>query len=98
MDRNETLEWMGIVASTAALSAESASVVGLRLARAVRGGPIVADEAWRMYSEKVVAFAELQTRLWTGTLGWTPASATKATLNHYRRKVAANQRRLRTRS
>lgn len=92
--RNETFEWIEIVAATAALSMESAGVIALRMAGAAFGGPDAADEAWRMWSEKVVALAELQARLLTGSLGATPAGAAKATLKHYRRKVAANRRRL----
>lgn len=76
------------------LGLESAGVVGLRLASAAAGGPQAADEAWRMWSEKVIALSELQTRALTGSLGSTPAGAAKATLKHYRRKVAANRRRL----
>ena len=73
---------------------ESAGVIGMRMARAASGGPGAADEVWRMWSEKVVALAELQGRLLTGSLGATGAGATEATLEHYRRKVAANRRRL----
>jgi hypothetical protein len=84
---------MEIGAAAAALGIESASVIGLRAAAAF-GGPKAADEAWLMWSEKVVALAELQVRLLTGSFGVTPAVATKETLKHYRRKVAANRRRL----
>lgn len=91
---NETLEWMDIATAAAALGMESASVIGLRAAGAAFGGPKAADEAWRMWSEKIVALAELQVRLLTGSLGVTPAAATSETVKHYRRKVAANRRRL----
>lgn len=94
MRRNEALEWMEIAAATTALGMESAGVIGLRVAGATLGGPGAADEAWRMWSEKVIALAELQTRLLTGSLGITPAGAARETLKHYRRKVAANRRRL----
>jgi hypothetical protein len=94
MRRNEAFEWMEIAASTAALGMESALVIGLRTTGASCGGPGAIDEVWRMWSEKVIALAELQTRLLTGSLGRTPASAARETLKHYRRKVAANRRRL----
>lgn len=94
MRRNEAVEWMEIAAAAAALSMESAGVIGLRAAGAVLGGPRAADEAWLMWSEKVVALAELQVRLLAGSLGGTPASAARETLKYYRHKVAANQRRL----
>lgn len=94
MRRNEAFEWMEIAAATAALGMESALVIGLRATGAAFGGPKAVDESWRMWSEKVVALAELQTRLLTGSLGRTPTSAARETLKHYRRKVAANRRRL----
>lgn len=94
MQRSEPLEWMEIVAAAAALAMESAGVVALRTAGASFGGRKAADEAWRMWSEKVAALAELQMRLLSGSLGRTPAGAAKETLKHYRRKVAANRRRL----
>lgn len=94
MRQNEAFEWMEIAAASVALSMESAGVIGLRLAGAAAGGPKAADEAWRMWAEKVTALAELQTRFLTGTLGSTPSRRARATLSHYRRKVAANRRRL----
>ena len=94
MARNETFAWMEIAIATMTLALESAGVVGLRAAKAARGGPSATDEAWRMYSEKFTALAELQARLLMGTLGATPAAAAKGSLKHYRRKVAANRRRL----
>ena len=94
MARNEALEWMEIAAATMALALESAGVVGLRAAKGARGGRQATDEAWRMWSEKFTALAELQTRLIVGSLGYTPARATKGSLKHYRRKVRANRRRL----
>lgn len=94
MNRNNVWDWMEIGAATAMLGLESADVVSLRIAGAAAGGPKAADEAWRMWSEKIIALAELQTRFFTGSLGSTPAGAAKATLTHYQRKVAANRRRL----
>ena len=94
MPRNEASEWMNIAAATMTLAMESVDVVGLRVIKAAKGGPNAADEAWRMYSEKVTAFAELQTRMLMGTLGMTPATAMRQSLKHYRRKVRDNRRRL----
>jgi hypothetical protein len=62
---------MEVAAAAVALGVESASVIGLRAAAAY-GGPRAADEAWRMWSEKVLALAELQVLLLTGSLGVTP--------------------------
>lgn len=94
MPGNEAFEWMEIAAAAAALGMESAGVIALRTAGAARGGPNAVDEAWRMWSEKVTALAELQSRLLTGSLGRTPTGAARETLKHYRGKVAANRRRL----
>ena len=94
MRRNAMFEWMEISTAVTALGVESVGVIGLRFAGAATGGPKVANELWLMCSEKVVALAELQGRLLTGALGDTPSTATKAILEHYRRKVAANRRRL----
>jgi hypothetical protein len=93
--RSEAFDWMNIAIATMALGAESASVIGLRAAKASEGGPKAAAEAWRMYSEKVASLAELQTRFLAGSLGATPLGTAQATLKHYRGKVAANRRRLR---
>lgn len=76
------------------LGAEAASVMALRTARIATGGSAGAAEAELMVTEKVRAAIELQTRLMTGALGVTPLGATQGTLKHYRRKVAANNRRL----
>ena len=76
------------------LGAEAASVMALRTARIAAGGTAGAAEAELMVTEKVRAAIELQTRLMTGALGTTPLGATKASVKHYRRKVAANRRRL----
>lgn len=94
MARNEALEWMEIAAATVTLAVESAGVVALRAAKATAGGPKATEEAWRMCSEKFTALAELQASLLVGLLGATPTAAAKGTLQHYRRKVAANRRRL----
>ena len=94
MARNEVFAWIEIATTTMTLALESAGVIGLRAVKAASGGPSATDEAWRMYSEKFTALAELQARLFRGTLGATPAAAAKGSLKHYRRKVAANRRRL----
>ena len=95
MARNEALEWIEIANATMRLAFECADVVGLRAAKAAKGGSNATDEAWLMWSEKVQSLAELQARLLLGSMGRTPATTTKRTLTHYRRKVAANRKRLR---
>ena len=92
--RNEAIEWMEIAAATVALGVEATSVIGLRAANVAQGGPNAAAEAWRMYSEKFIALAELQTRFFGGLLPATASGTAKAALKHYRGKVRANRRRL----
>lgn len=94
MRHSRTSDWVGIAAAATALGIESTAVIGLRLTEAAAGSPKAADEAWLMWSEKIIALAELQTRFLTGGLGTNAAGAAKATLKHYRRKVAANRHRL----
>lgn len=95
MRRKEIVEWVDIAADAAALCLESAEVIGLRLGGAASGTPISVAEAWRMYSEKAVALAELQTLFLRGSLGRTPSESARRTLRHYRKKVALNRSRLR---
>ena len=92
--RNGATEWMEIGAAATTLAWEAAGVVSLRLTKAAVGGPGAQSEAFTMWSEKVVALAELQASLFAGALGATPASAARGTLRHYSGKVAANRRRL----
>lgn len=77
------------------LSAEAGTVIALRVARITAGGSAGSAEAKLMVTEKVRAAIELQTRFMTGALDLTPLSATQSALKHYRKKVAANDRRLR---
>ena len=94
MTRGEALDWVDVAFAATALGVESANVVWLRTVKASRGGPKAADEAWRMYSEKMASLAELQGRFLTGSMGHTPAATARAAVKHYRSKVAANHRRL----
>jgi hypothetical protein len=69
-------------------------VIGLRTLKLAAGGPAADAEGQRMVEEKVTAGLEWQTMALAGGLGVTPGRAVAKTLNHYRRKVRANQRRL----
>jgi hypothetical protein len=86
--------WMNASFDLWMLGAEAGTVMALRMARIATGGSAGAAEAELMVTEKIRAGIELQTRLLTGALGVTPLGATQSTLKHYRRKVAANNRRL----
>ena len=94
MTQREAFDWVDVAFATTALGVESANVVWLRTLNASRGGPKAANEAWRMVSEKIASLAELQARFLAGSMGNTPSATARATVKHYRRKVAANRRRL----
>jgi hypothetical protein len=69
------------------LGLESNRVIGLRMAKLMRGGRAAQREAQRMVSEKMLAAAKAGTSLMAG------ASA-DTIVEQYRRKVAANVKRL----
>jgi hypothetical protein len=86
--------WMRAGFDMWSLGMESSSVIALRLARISRGGDDGSKEAALMVSEKVQANAEILVGLLTGQLGSTPLAGTRSVVSKYRRKVAANRRRL----
>lgn len=76
------------------LGMESAAVIGLRAAKIAGGGDVDGRETQLMIAEKMASIVELQTAMMTGGLGMTPLAGSQAVLRHYKRKVAANRRRL----
>lgn len=76
------------------LGLQSATVMGLRAAKIASGGDVDGSETRLMIAEKMQSAFELQMAMMTGGLGTTPLSGSKAVLRHYKRKVAANRRRL----
>jgi hypothetical protein len=69
------------------LGLESNRVIGLRIAKLMRGGKAAQREAQRMVSEKMLAAAKAGTSLMAGASG-------DKIVEQYRRKVAANAKRL----
>lgn len=69
--------------------------MSLRTARMAEGGPAAGLEAWLMLSEKWQAAAEIQAELLISGPNASPEASTRRALAHYKRKVAANHRRLR---
>lgn len=69
------------------LAMESNRVIGLRVARLMRGGKPAQREAQRMVTEKIVAAAMAGTSLMRG-------ASTDKIVGQYRAKVKANSRRL----
>jgi hypothetical protein len=86
--------WMSIGLDALRLGMDASTVMGIRTLRIAEGGAAGRAEAERMVTEKIEAGLALQALALTGGLGLTSASATAKTLAHYRRKVAANRRRL----
>ena len=76
------------------LAVESGAVVGLRMLKAVQGGPSWPAEVRLMVEEKTHAAMDAQALFVTSLLTGTAATAPSRTLNLYRRKVKANRRRL----
>ncbi|GMO35347.1 MULTISPECIES: hypothetical protein [Bradyrhizobium] len=74
------LNWM-------VLALESNRVIGLRIAKLMRGGKAAQREAHRIVSEKMVAAAKASTSLMAGASG-------DKIVEQYRTMVAANAKRL----
>jgi hypothetical protein len=90
----KTTNWASIGFDTWLLGFEAASVIGLRTLKMAAGGTAAMREADLMIREKLESTAQLHARAATGTLGRTPADATRSTVAYYRKKVRANRRRL----
>ena len=92
---SEQATWLKLGIDAWALGWQATRVMGLRTARIAEGGPVAGMEAWLMLTEKWQAAAEIQAELLSRGANASPATVTRRTLAHYRRKVAANDRRLR---
>src|SRR5215203_5059426 len=76
------------------LAFEAQNLISLRLFRMATGGVPALPEALRMVPEKVSALAEAQALVATSAVEGRPQRAPKRVVNDYRRRVAANKRRL----
>lgn len=97
MVRDPYAAWMKAALDTWMLAMEASTVVALRTIRIATGGKSALTEAELMVTEKVRAAAELHTRLVTGAFGLMPLGMIEGATSHYRKKVAANRRRLKGR-
>jgi hypothetical protein len=84
--------WFRAGMDACSLGMDASMVIGLRMAKLAAGGASAQSEAQLMIAEKLRAAIELQGELMKAPL--TPLGGTQKTLKHYRRKVAANKRRL----
>ncbi|WP_159983348.1 MULTISPECIES: hypothetical protein [unclassified Novosphingobium] len=92
MARSSTTDWFKLANDSYWLWAESMMVMGMRTSDMMTGKG--SDRENRlMVSEKVKAGAEVAAMLATSSLTSPEKSAQKA-VNHYRRKVTANRKRL----
>jgi hypothetical protein len=87
--------WFDLSMSAMQLGLEAQSVIALRMMKMAAGGPAAEAEASRMISEKTQAALDAQMQVglsaMSGRLDLAPARA----IALYRRRVRANQRRLR---
>ena len=95
MTPSQNATWLKLGVDAWALGWQAARVIGLRTVRMAEGGPAAGVEAWLMLSEKWQAAAELQADLLVRGPNASPVTTTRRTLAHYKRKVVANDRRLR---
>jgi len=94
MKMTDQTAWLRVGIDAWSLGWQAAHVMGLRTAKIAEGGPAAGFEAWLMLSEKWQAAAEIHADLMVRGPGSTPVAATRRALAHYKRKVAANDRRL----
>lgn len=91
---NAYADWAMLGYQTWLLGVEASFVIATRMNGLAWQAPGSDKEIVRMVSEKIAAITELQMRYLTGGMGTTPLAASQRTVQHYRRKVAANRRRL----
>ena len=91
---NPYADWAMLGYQTWLLGVEASFVIAIRMNGLAWQAPGSDKEIVRMASEKIAAMTELQMRYLTGGMGTTPLAASQRTVQHYRRKVAANRRRL----
>jgi hypothetical protein len=87
--------WFKLSAQMIKLGFESQAVILQRLSRLRRGGALADKEYKRMVSEKMTAAAaEIFSTGLAAAAGQSPLSMLDASVKSYRKKVAANRRRL----
>lgn len=84
--------WLGMTRDMSLLAVEAGEVMARRSLKLARADRRAWDEYQLMVTEKAEATMQLQQRLLTGQFGADPA---RGALDHVRKKVRANRRRLR---
>ena len=85
--------WNRLAWDSAKLWMEASNVIWMRSMRMAQGGKTAEKEAERMVSEKVSSNFDLGMKM-LGSPGTSPQDNARRSVNHYRRAVRANQRRL----
>ena len=94
MNKTPEMTWPELMWSGWMLSAEMSLVIGMRMMRLMAGGRLAEREATRMVTEKMIAGMTLWPALMTGQASQSAEAMTKAALDHFRKPVSANRRRL----
>lgn len=94
MKASQPDDWLTIGMETWFLAAEATAVVMLRSAALSMGGRPAYREAQLMVTEKAEAHAELGMALAAGKLGSNAESVTRGAVEHYRKRVRTNRKRL----
>ena len=87
-------QWISIAADSWLLGWEASTVIGLRLMKMSTFDQAAAAEASLMVTEKIGAAMGLGAMAITGSLGKSPETAARKSVNHYRKAVRRNRRRL----
>ena len=86
--------WIGLSLDAWQMGIEAQQVIGLRLAKIAMGGAAGSQEATLMVSEKMQTAVAVQGDMAMALMNGTADGIPARTLATYRRKVAANRRRL----
>ena len=85
--------WLNLTFDAIQLGMEAQTVIGLRVMKALTGGPGANAEVSRMITEKIEASMELGSSMMSTALSEPHVGPTKA-VAMYRKKVQANRKRL----
>jgi hypothetical protein len=94
MFKNPMLAMSSMMFETVMLAVESQQVVAMRLTKFAMGGPDVQREAELMVSEKMASMAETGQMMMMAALGGKSDLGVDKVVQHYRKKVGANVKRL----
>jgi hypothetical protein len=86
--------WLDLTFDALQLGIEAQTVIGLRVMKALTGGPGANAEASRMITEKIEAAMSVQASLLDGALTNAPHVGPARAVAHYRKAVLANRKRL----